>query len=72
MSEKRLELLKKILEIVDDAKETITDQEYIEISNYLMELHKSEKRIDEIIRQQSQINLGAMLWYITNFEPHQM
>ena len=68
MSGKRLELLKKILEIVDDAKETITDQEYIEISNYLMELHKSEKRIDEIIRQQSQINLGAMLWYITNFD----
>lgn len=68
MSQKRLELLKKILEIVDDAKETITDQEYIEISNYLMELHKSEKRIDEIIRQQSQINLGAMLWYITNFD----
>jgi hypothetical protein len=68
MSHKRLELLKKILEIVDDAKETITDQEYIEISNYLMELHKSEKRIDDIIRQQSQINLGAMLWYITNFD----
>jgi hypothetical protein len=68
MSGKRLELLKKILEIVDDAKETITDQEYIEISNYLMELHKSEKRIDDIIRQQSQINLGAMLWYITNFD----
>jgi len=68
MSHKRLELLKKILEIVDDAKETITDQEYIEISNYLMELHKSEKRIDEIIRQQTQLNLGAMLWYITNFD----
>jgi len=67
MSHKRLELLKKILEIVDDAKETITDQEYIEISNYLMELHKSEKRIDEI-RQQAQMNLGAMLWYITNFD----
>ena len=67
MSQKRLELLKKILEIVDDAKETITDQEYIEISNYLMELHKSEKRIDEI-RQQAQMNLGAMLWYITNFD----
>jgi hypothetical protein len=33
-----------------------------------MELHKSEKRIEEIIRQQSQINLGAMLWYITNFD----
>jgi hypothetical protein len=68
MSQKRLELLKKILEIVDDAKETITDQEYIEISNYLMELHKSEKRIDEIIRQQTQLNLGAMLWYFTNFD----
>jgi hypothetical protein len=68
MSHKRLELLKKILEIVDDAKETITDQEYIEISNYLMELHKSEKRIDEIIKQQTQLNLGAMLWYITNFD----
>jgi hypothetical protein len=68
MSHKRLELLKKILEIVDDAKETITDQEYIEISNYLMELHKSEKRIDEIIRHQAQVNLGAMLWYITNFD----
>jgi len=68
MSQKRLELLKKILEIVDDAKETITDQEYIEISNYLMELHKSEKRIDEIIKQQTQLNLGAMLWYITNFD----
>jgi hypothetical protein len=68
MSHKRLELLKKILEIVDDAKETITDQEYIEISNYLMELHKSEKRIDEIIREQTQLNLGAMLWYITTFD----
>ena len=66
MSHKRLELLKKILEIVDDAKETITDQEYIEISNYLMELHKSEKRIDEIIREQTQLNLGAMLWYHYN------
>jgi hypothetical protein len=68
MSSKRLELLKKILDIVDDSKEKITDQEYIEISNYLMELHKSEKRIDEIIKQQTQINLGAMLWYITNFD----
>jgi len=68
MSQKRLELLKKILEIVDDAKETITDQEYIEISNYLMELHKSEKRIDEIIREQTQLNLGAMLWYFTTFD----
>ena len=68
MSHKRLELLKKILEIVDDAKETITDQEYIEISNYLMELHKSEKRIDEIIREQTQLNLGAMLWYFTTFD----
>jgi hypothetical protein len=68
MSSKRLELLKKILDIVDDSKEKITDQEYIEISNYLMELHKSEKRIDEIIKEQTQINLGAMLWYITNFD----
>jgi hypothetical protein len=72
MSGKRLELLKKILEIVDEAKETITDQEYIEISNYLMELHKSEKRIDEIIKQQTQLNLGAMIWYFSNMEPHRI